>query len=232
MRNYAGTFETDIDWSTGIGLPVLLQGTWNLQPSVSVVNKTGGAYLVRSPYSGGAFVSQGKRLGYNLSVSPTFFGLFGGIGPVARFRHSISPSISWSYSPASTIPEAYARAISTNDSVINTHIPASQTLSFGLTQNLEAKLRPPPLPAGDTSKAAADSAAPRARAGRSSCCPSRPAGSPSTSSRPSARATPAGPRARSPTRSARTCSPTSASRPPTISSRAPSERPARGSIRT
>ncbi|MGA2384087.1 MAG: putative LPS assembly protein LptD [Gemmatimonadales bacterium] len=158
VRSYAGTFETDIDWSTGIGLPVVLQGTWNLQPSVSVVNKTGGAFLVRSPYSGGAFVSQGKRLGYNLSISPTFFGLFGGIGPVARFRHSISPSISWSYSPATTIPEAYARAISTNDSVGNTHIPASQTLTFGLTQNLEAKLRPPPLPAGDTTKAASDSA--------------------------------------------------------------------------
>lgn len=164
VQNYAGNFETDIDWSTGIGLPVLLQGTWNLQPSVGIVNKTGGAFLVRSPYSGGAFVSQGKRLGYNLSISPTFFGLFGGIGPVARFRHSISPSISWSYSPATTIPEAYARAISPNDSAINTHIPASQTLTFGLTQNLEAKLRPPPLPAGDTSKAAADSGA--AREGR------------------------------------------------------------------
>jgi len=161
VRNYTGNFETDIDWSTGIGLPVLLQGSWNLQPSVSVVNKTGGAFLVRSPYSGGAFVSQGKRLGYNLSISPTFFGLFGGIGPVARFRHSISPSVSWSYSPATTVSEAYARAISTNDSVGSTQVPASQTLSFGLTQNLEAKLRPPPLPAGDTSKAATDSAAAR-----------------------------------------------------------------------
>ena len=161
VRNYAGNFETDIDWSTGIGLPELLQGSWNLQPSVSVVNKTGGAFLVRSPYSGGAFVSQGKRLGYNVSISPTFFGLFGGIGPVARFRHSISPSISWSYSPATTIPEAYARAISPNDSVASTRVPASQTLSFGLTQNLEAKLRPPPQPAGDTGKAASDSAAAR-----------------------------------------------------------------------
>ena len=150
VRSYAGNFETDIDWSTGIGLPVLLQGTWNLQPSVSVVNKTGHAFLVRSPYSGGVFVSQGKRLGYNLSLSPTFFGLFGGIGPVARFRHSISPSITWSFSPATTIPEAFARAVSTNDSVPNTHVPATQTLTFGLTQNIEAKLRPPARAPGDT----------------------------------------------------------------------------------
>jgi hypothetical protein len=157
VRSYAGSFETDIDWSTGIGLPVLLQGTWNLQPSVSIVNKTGRAFLVRSPFSGGVFVSQGKRLGYNLSISPTVFGLFGGIGPVARFRHSISPSISWSYSPASTISAAFARAISTNDSIIDTHVPASQTLSFGLTQNIEAKLRPPPRQPGDTTRAAGDS---------------------------------------------------------------------------
>ena len=150
VRSYAGSFQTNIDWSTGIGLPVLLQGTWNVQPSINVVNKAGGAYMVRSPYSGGVFVSQGKRLGYTLSLSPTFFGLFGGIGPVARFRHSISPSISWSYSPATTIPEAYARAISTNDSVVDTHVPASQTLTFGLTQNIEAKLRPPPRQPGDT----------------------------------------------------------------------------------
>jgi hypothetical protein len=157
VRSYAGSFETDIDWSTGIGLPVLLQGTWNLQPSVSIVNKTGHAFLVRSPFSGGAFVSQGKRLGYNVSMSPTFFGLFGGIGPVARFRHSFSPSVAWSYSPATTIPAAFARAISTNDSIIDTHVPASQTLSFGINQNIEAKLRPPPRQPGDTTRAAGDS---------------------------------------------------------------------------
>jgi len=159
IRSYAGSFETDIDWSTGIGLPVLLQGTWNLQPSVNIVNKTGGAYLVRSTFSGGGFVSQGKRLGYTVSISPTFFGLFGGIGPVARFRHSISPSISWTYSPATTIPDAYARAVSPNDSVGNTHILASQSLSFGLSQNIEAKLRPPPRAPGDTTKADSSAAA-------------------------------------------------------------------------
>jgi hypothetical protein len=42
--------------------------------------------------------------------------------------------------------------------VADTHVPASQTLSFGLTQNLEAKLRPPPRQPGDTTRAAGDSA--------------------------------------------------------------------------
>ncbi len=158
VRTYNGSFQTDVDWSTGIGLPVLFQGTWNLQPSVNIVNRTGRSFMVRNRYTGGRFVSQGKRLGYNVSVSPTFFGLFGGIGPVARFRHSISPSVSWSYSPASVVPAAFARAVSANDSAGDLHVPPTQTLTFGLTQNLEAKLRPPPRPPGDTTRVAVDSA--------------------------------------------------------------------------
>ncbi|HXY70869.1 MAG TPA: putative LPS assembly protein LptD [Gemmatimonadales bacterium] len=147
VRTYDQTFETDIDWSTGIGLPLLLQGSWNLQPSVNIVNTTSGAYMVRNRFTGGAFVSQGKRLGYSLSVAPTFFGLFPGLGPIARIRHSISPSISWSYAPAANIPLAYARAIAAGGPVLTTRSLATQTLTFGLSQNFEAKLRPPPLPA-------------------------------------------------------------------------------------
>ncbi len=162
VRTYDRSFETDIDWSTGINLPVLLQGSWNVQPSVNIVNTTGGPFMLRNKFSGGGFVTQGKRLGYTLSISPTFFGLFGGIGPIARFRHSISPSISWSFAPAANIPEAYARAASSNGSIPPGGLRslATQTLSFGLSQNIEAKLRPPPRPAGadTTSQAGAPGA--------------------------------------------------------------------------
>jgi hypothetical protein len=148
VRTYDQSFETDIDWSTGINLPLLLQGSWNLQPSVNIVNTTSGPYMVRNRYTGGAFVTQGKRLGYSLALAPTFFGLFPGFGPVARIRHSISPSLSWSYAPAADIPVAYARAVAAGGSLISTRSSATQTLTFGLTQNFEAKLRPPPLPPG------------------------------------------------------------------------------------
>jgi hypothetical protein len=230
LRSYGGAFETDIDWSTGIGLPTLLQGTWNLQPSINIVNKTGRAFLVRSPFSGGGFVSQGKRLGYNLSLSPTFFGLFGGIGPVARFRHSISPSVTWSYSPAATVPAAFARAISANDSAGDLHVPATQTLSFGLSQNIEAKLRPPPRPPG--TRPAPTPATRFARAPRSRCCPCRRADWRLTWSRPSGRATRAGSRARWPTPSRRTSCAASASRRLTTCSRARSARIPRSSARS
>jgi hypothetical protein len=148
VRTYDQTFETNLDWNTGIGLPLLLQGSWNLQPSVNIVNTTGGAFMIRNRFTGGAFVSQGKRLGYSLSIAPTFYGLFPGFGPVGRIRHSIAPSLSWSYAPAANIPIAYARALAAGGALLSTRSSATQTLSLGLSQNFEAKLRPPPLPPG------------------------------------------------------------------------------------
>ncbi|MFI5235593.1 MAG: twin-arginine translocase subunit TatC, partial [Gemmatimonadales bacterium] len=35
-----GTFSTGIDWQTGINLPLLLRGSWKVQPSVGIVNAT------------------------------------------------------------------------------------------------------------------------------------------------------------------------------------------------
>lgn len=154
-RTYAETFSTTIDWSTGINLPVILQGTWNLSPHLDIVNTGGGAYMVRNQYTGGRFVNQGKRLGFGASVTPTFFGLFGGFGPIARIRHSISPGISWNYAPAATLPLEYAQSLGPNAASVNRRVDARQSISLSLSQNLEAKLRPPPRPAGaDTAGAA------------------------------------------------------------------------------
>jgi hypothetical protein len=160
VRTYDQTYETDFDWGTGIGLPLLLQGSWNLQPSVNIVNTTAGAFMVRNRFTGGAFVSQGKRLGYSLSIAPTFFGLFPGIGPVSRIRHSISPSLSWSFAPAANIPIAYAQAVAAGTGRLVTRSSATQSLTLGLTQNFEAKLRPPPrAPGADTAGAPEQEAA-------------------------------------------------------------------------
>jgi len=110
--------------------------------------------MVRNQFTGGRFVSQGKRLGFGASISPTFFGIFGGIGPIARIRHSISPGISWSYAPAATRPLAYALASSANGATANRQIDARQSISLTLSQNFEAKLRPPPrAPGADTAGA-------------------------------------------------------------------------------
>jgi hypothetical protein len=121
---------------------------------VQIVNTTSGPYLIRNRNTGGEFVSQGKRLQYSAGISPTLFGLFGGIGPVARIRHSISPSLSWAYAPAADVNPDYLRALSRDGRVTTRRSDARQTITIGLSQNFEAKLRPRGDSAGADSSAA------------------------------------------------------------------------------
>src|SRR5262249_48355654 len=106
-----GSFNSDLDWQTGINLPTILSRTWKLQPSVNIANTTSGAFLIRNQSTNGDWVRQGKRFNFGVTSSPTFFGFFPGFGPIARIRHSISPVFQYSYSPAANIPPDYARAL-------------------------------------------------------------------------------------------------------------------------
>lgn len=142
VRTFAEGFQTGVDWSVGFGLPVLFQGRWNVQPGVQLVNTTGGDYALRNQFTGGRYVTQGKRAQFNAGVSPTLFGLFPGIGPVTRIRHAVSPSLSWAYSPSATVDSAFARALAQGRTPATLRIPARQSISLGLSQNFEGKLRP------------------------------------------------------------------------------------------
>jgi Tat protein translocase TatC len=147
---YGQTFRTEVDWSTSINLPSLFMGTWRLQPGVGIINTTSGPFMLRNQFSGGEFVRQGKRLAFTAGMSPTFFGFFPGIGPIARIRHSISPIISYQYAPGVKVPEDYARAFDPTGTSLNAHIDPQQTITLGLSQLFEAKLKPAP---GDTTSA-------------------------------------------------------------------------------
>ena len=145
---FASYYETRVNWETSINLPPLLTGTWKIQPGVAIVNKTSaGPFMVRNPFTGGEFLQQGKRLAFTLSASPTFFGFFPGFGPLSRIRHSISPLISYQYAPAAKVSEEFATAIDPTGRTLNARSDPQQTVSIGLSQNFEAKLKPA---AGDT----------------------------------------------------------------------------------
>lgn len=137
---FARDFTTTLDWTTGINLPSFFQNTWKLTPSVSFENVDPHGFLYRSQFSNGKFVRQSKRIRYGLSSSPTFFGLFGGFGPVERFRHSISPVISYSYAPKAEVSDEYLRATNQTRSGYIGSI-AQNVVSLTLSTNLEAKLR-------------------------------------------------------------------------------------------
>src|SRR3989441_1531151 len=147
------TFTTTVDWQTGINLPPLFTGTWKLQPGIGIANTTSaGPFMIRNQFTDGRFVHQGKRLQFSASMSPTFFGFFPGIGPLERIRHSLSPLISYRYAPGAQVSADFARVLDPTGQTLNARTDPQQTISVGLSQNIEAKLR---RPAGDTSGQAA-----------------------------------------------------------------------------
>jgi hypothetical protein len=149
-RVYARGFSTEIEWQTQFSLPNIFQGRLNLVPSIQVRNQSSGPFAIRNELTGGTYVRQGKRLAYALSAAPTFYGLFPGFGPVTRFRHTISPSLSYTYAPAGHVSDAYlaarnqARAGNLSDIT-------QQSVTLAFNHNLEAKLRGR---GGDTAEAA------------------------------------------------------------------------------
>ena len=150
---YYQTFSTTIDWQTGINLPSLFTGTWKLQPGIAIINQTSqGSFRIRNQFTGGQWVQQGKRLQFSAGLSPTFFGFFPGIGPIERIRHSISPIVSYAYAPGSQVSDEFARAVDPTGRNFRARSDPQQTISLGLSQNFEAKLK---APAGDTTGHAA-----------------------------------------------------------------------------
>jgi len=138
-RVYAKTFNTGIDWQTGVALPPFLQGTWNLSPSVSLNNVDPGPYWVRTHLSNGVYVAQAKRVALGLSSSPTVYSFFPGFGPFARIRQSLQPAVTLTYAPAASISDDYLKAQGRTRFGYLGGLPEGQ-LSLSLNTSFEAKL--------------------------------------------------------------------------------------------
>jgi hypothetical protein len=147
-RIFASTFGTQVDWTPSFTLPPLSRNNYNLSVGMSLSNvDAGGAYLIRNERTGGEWVHQSKRPTFSVSASPTLFGLFGGFGPFTRIRHSISPTIGYSYAPQADVSDAYLAALGRTRVGANGeptgYLAAlrQNRLDFGLSTNIEAKTR-------------------------------------------------------------------------------------------
>ncbi len=147
-RVFARTFSTELDWQTGFRLPSLFQGTFNLSPYISFNNVDGHGFWLRTEQSGGRYVHQTKRISGGAGITPTFFALLPGIGPVSRMRHSVTPSLSWSIAPRATVPRDYLKALNISSASYLGNLPQNQ-VTLNVSQVLEAKLR-----SSDTAKTA------------------------------------------------------------------------------
>ena len=143
-RIFTRTFLTTLDWSPNFTMPSLGgHNRFNITPSFSFANVVGGPFWVRSQFTDGKFVHQSKRFSFGLSANPAIYGLLPGFGPFSRLRHTIQPSLGYTFAPAATVDTNYLKA--TNQTVRGTGLLSGlrqQSISFGLTQNFEAKVRP------------------------------------------------------------------------------------------
>lgn len=143
LRIYGKTYKTTIDWNPVFTLPVpaILRQKFKVTPSVSLQNVDGGQpFWIRNQFTGGKYVHQAKRLTYGVSTSPTIFGLFPGFGPFQRFRHTLSPTLGYQFAPAQSVSNEYLEAISQSRQIYLGAL-AQNSISFGLNQNIEAKVR-------------------------------------------------------------------------------------------
>ncbi len=147
-RVYAQTYKSMMDFDLSVGLPQFFKGTWNFAPLVSLSN-VDAATFVRSERTNGAWVSQSKRFNYGAGISPTFFRLLPGFGPIERMRHAISPTLTWSYSPKIDVSDEYLEALGKN-AVGYLGGLAQNRLTLGFATNIEAKMRS----RGDSARAA------------------------------------------------------------------------------
>ena len=148
-RVYARTYKSTADFEFSVGLPQFFKGTWNFAPMVSLSNVDPAGTFVRSERTNGAWVTQAKRFNYGAGVSPTFFRLLPGFGPVERMRHAVSPTLSWSYSPEIAVSEEYLQALGKTGAGYLGGF-AQNRVTLGFATNIEAKMRQ----RGDTSSAA------------------------------------------------------------------------------
>jgi hypothetical protein len=139
-RIFASMYSTEIDWSPDLTLPPLARNRLNFSPTVTLQNVDPRPYWVASQFTNGKFVHQTKRVSVGASASPTLFGRFPGLGPFSAFRHSIAPTIGYSWAPAKTVSDEYL--IATGQTRAHYLGGLQQNaINFGLSQNVEAKVR-------------------------------------------------------------------------------------------
>ena len=138
-RVYDKTWLTQVDFDLGMNLPQFFGGSWNLVPSITMTNVAQGAFWVRSERTGKEWVSQAKRLSYGLGVSPTFYGLYKGFGPIAASRQSVQTSLSYSYSPRKDVSNAYLAALGQTQTGFLGAL-AQNRVTLGIQQVFEAKI--------------------------------------------------------------------------------------------
>jgi hypothetical protein len=129
-----------LNWRTSLGYTINLMAGTTLTPNVSMNSQ------MMSDSLGGPLIAAPTRINAGVSLGTTVYGFWPGIGPVTRIRHKISPSISWTYSPALQSTPLQAQIFGIDS------LQAQNVLTLSFNQTFEAKLAGGDTAAADTAR--------------------------------------------------------------------------------
>ena len=131
-RLLAGRNAAAAQWSSSLSYQLRLLGQNTITPALGL-----GQELRRDTLTGGEFVAGPRRVSFGAGTSTSLFGFFPGVGPFSGFRHRVSPSISYSYSPAVQLSERQRQVFGAVGGITQNRV------SLTVNQTWEAKLRVP-----------------------------------------------------------------------------------------
>lgn len=124
-----GREERTGNWSTSFSYQQPLIATTSLTPSLSLSGQ-----LARDSLDG-SMVSGPTRMNFGASLNTALFGFYPGFGPFEAVRHRLSPTFSYSYSPAPTVTDLQRRVFGV------TEVSEQNGVTIGVSQTFEAKFK-------------------------------------------------------------------------------------------
>jgi hypothetical protein len=120
-------------WNTNVSYQQRLIATTTLTPSLGLSGQ-----LLEGDTTNGYRIAAPTRINFSAGMQTALYGFFGGVGPVEAIRHRVSPSFTYSYSPAPSVTPAQELYFGISN------VREQNSLSIGLNQTFEAKMRQRP----------------------------------------------------------------------------------------
>jgi hypothetical protein len=132
-----------MSWNSGLSFQQRLIGTSTFTPGISVRGETA------RDTATGRMIGAPVRMDASASMKIDIFGFWPGVGAIQQFRHRLSPTFSYNYSPAGQPDSIQKRVFGASQ------IAKQNRISIGLSQTIEGKYLEKSDPARDSAAAAA-----------------------------------------------------------------------------
>ena len=116
-----------LNWNTSLSYRQDLIGTMRITPQLSVNGQ-----MLQSPRTGDETLSSPVALNFGAALAAEIYGFWPGVGPFERFRHKVSPSLSYNFRPE-------ANGTLRQDSIFGGTTRATNQIQLVFSQTFEGK---------------------------------------------------------------------------------------------